>query len=115
LNDGPTVSGHRPSVDVLFRSAARVAGRAAVGVILTGMGKDGAEGLLELRQAGATTLGQDEASSLVYGMPRVAFERGAVMRQFSLSHIADAILDACAVETATPKMANHPGTATQAG
>ena len=80
---------------MLFRSAARVAGRSAVGVILTGMGKDGAEGMLELRQAGATTLGQDEESSLIYGMPRVAFERGGVMRQYSLAQMADAILDAC--------------------
>jgi two-component system chemotaxis response regulator CheB len=94
LNDGPTVSGHRPSVDVLFRSVARVAGKAAVGAILTGMGKDGAEGLLEMRKAGAITLGQDEASSLIYGMPRAAFERGAVMRQVPLSHMAEAILDA---------------------
>ena len=94
--DGPPVSGHRPSVDVLFRSAApctRGVGR--VGVILTGMGKDGAEGMLELRRAGASTLGQDEESSLIYGMPRAAFERGAVMQQHSLSHMADAILDAC--------------------
>jgi two-component system chemotaxis response regulator CheB len=85
-------------VDVLFRSAARVAGPRTIGVILTGMGKDGAEGLLELRHAQATTLGQDEASSLVYGMPRVAFERGAVMRQIPLSEMADAILDACGIE-----------------
>jgi two-component system, chemotaxis family, protein-glutamate methylesterase/glutaminase len=99
LSDGPTVSGHRPSVDVLFRSAARVIGKSAVGAILTGMGKDGAEGLLEMRQAGATTLGQDEESALIYGMPRVALERGAVMHQHSLSHMADAILDACEVET----------------
>jgi two-component system chemotaxis response regulator CheB len=95
LDDGPTVSGHRPSVDVLFRSVANVAGKVAVGVILTGMGKDGAEGLLELRNAGAMTLGQDEASSLIYGMPRVAFERGAVVHQHSLTHMAEAILDAC--------------------
>ena len=59
------------------------------------MGKDGAQGMLELREAGAITLGQDEASSLVYGMPKVAFERGAVMHQHPLSHMADAILDAC--------------------
>src|SRR5262249_1333430 len=94
LNEGPTVSGPRPSVDALVRSAARVAGTISIGVILTGMGKDGAEGLLELRQAGAETLGQDEASSLIYGMPRVAFERGAVMRQFPLADLADAIIDA---------------------
>lgn len=95
LNEGPSVSGHRPSVDVLFRSVARVAGKAAVGAILTGMGKDGAAGMLELRGTGAVTLGQDEASSLIYGMPRAAFECGAVVRQSSLSHMADAILEAC--------------------
>jgi two-component system, chemotaxis family, protein-glutamate methylesterase/glutaminase len=98
VHDGPAVSGHRPSADVLFRSAARIAGTTSIGVILTGMGKDGAEGLLELRQAGAMTLGQDEASSLIYGMPRVAFERGAVVRQLPLSEIADAIIDACGAE-----------------
>jgi two-component system chemotaxis response regulator CheB len=95
LHDAPPMSGHRPSVDVLFRSAARIAGSIMIGVILTGMGKDGAEGMLELRQARATTLGQDEESSLIYGMPRVAFERGGVMRQYSLTNMADAILDAC--------------------
>jgi two-component system chemotaxis response regulator CheB len=95
LNDGSPVSGHRPSVDVLFRSGARVAGSKAIGVILTGMGKDGAEGLLELRRAGASTLGQDEASSLIYGMPRVAFERGAVERQFALTDMAGAIVERC--------------------
>ena len=95
LDDGPTVSGHRPSVDYLFRSVARVAGKTAIGVILTGMGKDGSSGLLDMRNAGAMTLGQDEASSLIYGMPRAAFENGAVMKQFALSHMADAILDAC--------------------
>jgi two-component system chemotaxis response regulator CheB len=95
LSDGPSVSGHRPSVDVLFRSAARVCAKSAVAAILTGMGKDGADGLLELRQAGGWTLGQDEETALIYGMPRVAFERGAVMRQHALSRMADAILDAC--------------------
>ena len=95
LHDGPAVSGHRPSVDVLFRSAARVAGPVSIGVILTGMGKDGAEGMLELREARAMTLGQDEESSLIYGMPRAAFERGAVVRQCSLTKMSDAILAAC--------------------
>jgi two-component system chemotaxis response regulator CheB len=95
LSDAEPVSGHRPAVDVLFRSAAQVTRASAVGVILTGMGKDGAEGLLAMREAGAVTLGQDEASSLIYGMPRVAFERGAVMRQYALNAIGDAILDAC--------------------
>lgn len=95
LSDGPPVSGHRPSVDVLFRSAAQAASAVAAGVILTGMGKDGAEGMLELRKAGVQTLGQDEHSSLIYGMPRAAFERGAVLRQYPLVRMADAILDVC--------------------
>ncbi len=95
LHEQPRVSGHRPSVDVLFRSAARIAGPNIVGVILTGMGQDGAEGMVELRRAGAVTLGQDEDSALIYGMPRVAFEKGGVMSQHSLTHMADAILRAC--------------------
>jgi two-component system, chemotaxis family, protein-glutamate methylesterase/glutaminase len=95
LSDAAPVSGHRPSVDVLFRSAARVCGPSAVAAILTGMGKDGADGMLELRRAGGRTIGQDEESALIYGMPRAAFECGAVMRQCSLAHVADAILDAC--------------------
>lgn len=115
LGDGPTVSGHRPSVDVLFQSVARIAGKASVGVILTGMGKDGANGLLEMRSAGATTLGQDEASSLIYGMPRAAFERGAVMRQYPLSHMADAILDACETETKARSPETHPLRTVRAG
>ena len=94
LSDGPPVSGHRPSVDVLFRSGARAAGAKAIGVILTGMGRDGAAGLSELRRASGATIGQDEATSLIYGMPRVAFELGAVERQYALADIADAILAA---------------------
>jgi len=90
-----TVSGHRPSVDVLFRSVARLR-RPIAGVILTGMGRDGAQGLLEMREAGARTLGQDEASSVVYGMPKAAFEAGAVERQLSLSRLPGAILEVCA-------------------
>jgi two-component system, chemotaxis family, protein-glutamate methylesterase/glutaminase len=110
LNEMPPVSGHRPSVDVLFRSAARVAGAAAVGVILTGMGRDGADGLLEMRNAGSTTFGQDEASSLIYGMPRAAFERGAVVRQYPLTKIADAIMDACVSSAgAATHSARHAG------
>ena len=90
--EGDLVNGHRPSVDVLFDSVARVAGREAVGVILTGMGRDGAKGLSAMRQAGARTLGQDEASSVVYGMPKAAFELGAVERQLPLGRIAAEIL-----------------------
>jgi two-component system chemotaxis response regulator CheB len=92
VDDGETVSGHRPSVDVLFRSVAAVAGRYAVGVILTGMGKDGAQGLLTMRQAGARTIGQNEATSLVYGMPRVAKELGGVERELPLDQIATRLL-----------------------
>ncbi|MDX1634869.1 MAG: chemotaxis response regulator protein-glutamate methylesterase [Marinobacter sp.] len=92
LKDGPLVSRHRPSVDVLFRSAARYAGANAVGAILTGMGSDGAEGLLEMRQAGAATLGQDEDSCVVYGMPREAFLRGGVGQQVALPEMAAAVL-----------------------
>jgi len=89
---GAPVSGHRPSVDVLFRSVARVAGKNATGVILTGMGGDGAEGLLEMRRAGAHTLGQDKASCLIYGMPKVAKEIGAVEMELPLSRIPREIL-----------------------
>ncbi len=82
------VSGHCPSVDVLFRSVAKAAGSKAVGVILTGMGGDGAKGLLEMRNAGAMTVGQDKASCVVYGMPKVAYEIGAVQQQASITAIA---------------------------
>ena len=78
------VSGHCPSVDVLFHSAAESAGKNAIGVILTGMGKDGADGLLAMRQSGAHTLGQDEASCVVYGMPKAAYELGAVEAEVPL-------------------------------
>ncbi|MDR0381176.1 MAG: chemotaxis-specific protein-glutamate methyltransferase CheB [Oscillospiraceae bacterium] len=90
---GEKVSGHRPSVDVLFSSVAACAGAGAVGVILTGMGADGARGLLEMRRRGAYTLGQDEHSCVVYGMPRKAFEMGAVVRQASLEQIAHLLTD----------------------
>jgi two-component system, chemotaxis family, protein-glutamate methylesterase/glutaminase len=90
--EGPNVSRHRPSVDVLFRSTAQQAGANALGVILTGMGDDGAAGMLEMRQAGARTLAQDEATSIVYGMPREAVENGAAMRSLNLNQIASEIL-----------------------
>ena len=92
LHEAAPVNGHRPSVDVLFESVARAAGRAAVGVILTGMGRDGASGLLAMSRAGARTLGQDEASCVVYGMPKAAFEAGAVEQQHPLEGLAAAIL-----------------------
>ena len=95
LHNGTEVSGHRPSVDVLFRSAANVAGKNAVGVQLTGMGKDGARGLLEMRNAGSATFRQDEASCVIYGMPKAAFELGAVETQLHLSRMAEGFLAAC--------------------
>ncbi|MCM1118359.1 MAG: chemotaxis response regulator protein-glutamate methylesterase [bacterium] len=85
---GPRVNGHCPSVDVLFDSVARVAGPKALGIILTGMGGDGARGLLEMRKAGARTIGQDESSCVVYGMPKVAYDLGAVEFQEKLQDIS---------------------------
>jgi len=90
--DGPPVSRHRPSVDVLFRSVAKSAGRNAMGVIMTGMGDDGARGLKEMRDAGAATLGQDEDSCVVYGMPKEAFKTGGVCREVPLDGIPEAIM-----------------------
>jgi two-component system chemotaxis response regulator CheB len=92
IKEGPLVCRHRPSVDVLFRSAARYAGQNAVGVILTGMGDDGARGLLEMKQAGATTIAQDEASCIVFGMPKEAIKAGGVDKVLPLLSIAGAIL-----------------------
>lgn len=91
VKPGERVSGHCPSVDVLFHSVATAAGKNAVGVILTGMGADGAEGLLAMRRAGAQTIGQDEKSCVVYGMPKVAFDIGAVIQQASLENIANKV------------------------
>ena len=96
---GAPVSGHCPSVDVLFNSVARTAKARGLGVILTGMGRDGARGLLAMREAGARTLGQDEATSVVYGMPRVAFELGAVERQLPLEKLGSAIRNLTNKET----------------
>ena len=90
---GEKVSGHSPSVDVMFSSVAESAGAKAIGVILTGMGQDGAEGLLKMRVSGARTIGQDEGTCVVYGMPKVAYEKGAVMFQLPLEQIAAKILE----------------------
>ncbi|MFB2550021.1 protein-glutamate methylesterase/protein-glutamine glutaminase [Ensifer soli] len=92
VKSGPLVSRHRPSVDVLFRSAARSAGANAMGVIMTGMGDDGARGMEEMHQAGALTIAQDEASSVVFGMPKEAIARGGVDRIVPLDQIAREIL-----------------------
>ena len=84
---GEKINGHCPSIDLLFNSAAEIAGKKSVGIILTGMGKDGAEGLLNMKKAGAYTIGQDESTSVVYGMPMVAFNMGAVMVQAPIEDI----------------------------
>jgi two-component system chemotaxis response regulator CheB len=89
--DGPLVNRHRPSVDVLFRSVAKFAGKNALGIIMTGMGDDGARGLKEMREAGAYTIGQNEESCVVYGMPKEAMKLGAVCEELPLNHIAGKI------------------------
>ena len=95
LRDGPLVSRHRPSVDVLFRAAARYGGRNVVGVIMTGMGDDGAKGMLEMKQAGAFNIAQDEASCIVFGMPAEAIRAGAVDRVLPLGSIAPEVVRLC--------------------
>jgi two-component system chemotaxis response regulator CheB len=94
IMDGPAVSRHRPSVDVLFRSAANCAGKNAIGVILTGMGDDGANGMLEMKQAGAYTLAQDEDSCVVFGMPKEAIARGGVDEIVPLSEMTNRVVSA---------------------
>ncbi len=91
--DGPLVNRHRPSVDVLFRSVAACAGQNALGIIMTGMGDDGVRGLMEMKQAGAITLAQDEATCVVFGMPKEAIKAGAVLRQVSLDRIPQEIIE----------------------
>ena len=95
IKDGPLVSRHRPSVDVLFRSAARYAGKNAVGVIMTGMGDDGARGMLEMKQAGAVNIAQDEASCIVFGMPNEAIKLGGVDLVRPLESICREVLRLC--------------------
>ena len=92
IKDGPLVCRHRPSVDVLFRSAARYAGKNVVGVIMTGMGDDGAKGMLEMKEAGAFNIAQDEESCVVFGMPRKAIELGAVDKVLALDRIPEMVL-----------------------
>lgn len=96
LDDGPEVSGHRPSVDMLFYSLARAAGPNVVAALLTGMGDDGARGLLELRREGAHTMAQDEQSSVIFGMPREAIALGAASETVALEDMPQKLLDACA-------------------
>jgi two-component system chemotaxis response regulator CheB len=92
LDSSEPVNRHRPSVDTLFRSVARQAGKEATGVILTGMGKDGARGMLEMRNAGAWTIGQDQDSCVVYGMPREAAQIGAVAEVAALTDVSPRLL-----------------------
>lgn len=94
ISNDPPVNRHKPSVDYLFLSVAKHCGARCVGVILTGMGADGAKGLLELRKAGARTIGQDEASSVVYGMPKAAADLGAVDKVVNFYAVADTIVQA---------------------
>jgi len=96
VSDGPLVSRHRPSVDVLFRSVAKSAGANAVGIIMTGMGDDGAEGMLEMRRCGARTIAQDESSCVVFGMPKEAINRGAAAVVAPLGQITRAALEMAA-------------------
>jgi len=95
VRDGPLVCRHRPSVDVLFRSAARYAGSNVIGVIMTGMGDDGSRGMLEMKKAGAATIAQDKETCVVFGMPKEAIRRGAVDEILPLGNIARAVLRAC--------------------
>jgi two-component system chemotaxis response regulator CheB len=97
--EGPLVSRHRPSVDVLFRSVAQTMGARGVGLIMTGMGDDGAQGLMEMKEAGAVTFAQDEASSVVFGMPREAILLGAVSTVLSLDELPAALVRAAAAQT----------------
>jgi two-component system chemotaxis response regulator CheB len=92
-NENNKVNGHCPSVDVLFHSVAENVGKNVIGIILTGMGKDGAEGLYQMKQKGARTIGQDEVSSVVYGMPKVAYEKGAVDKQAPISKVFDVLMN----------------------
>lgn len=105
VKDGPLVGHHRPSVDVLFQSAAVYVGANAIGVMLTGMGHDGAQGMLKMKQAGAVNICQDEASCIVYGMPKAAIEIGAADHVVSLDNVADQILRVAAAERPS---ASHP-------
>src|SRR5205085_7626618 len=98
LGDEAPVNGHRPSVDVMFSSVAKTFGPHAVGVLMTGMGEDGAEGLGAMKKAGALTIAQDEQSCVVFGMPKVAIERGFAQRVVSLDQMANTLISLCAAE-----------------
>jgi two-component system chemotaxis response regulator CheB len=108
VKDGPRVNRHRPSVDVMFQSVAQAAGKNAIGVILTGMGGDGARGLLAMRQAGASTVAQDEATSVVWGMPKVAIDVGAAERILPLPAIASEIVRIASQSAVAPAPPARP-------
>jgi two-component system chemotaxis response regulator CheB len=93
IQEGPLVNRHRPSVDVLFRSTAKYAGRNAIGIIMTGMGDDGARGLLEMKEAGAKTIAQDEKTCVVFGMPKEAINLGAALSVLPLEKISSQLLN----------------------
>ncbi len=101
LNGDERVNGHRPAVDVLFRSAARTVGSRAVAAVLTGMGRDGAAGLLEMREAGAHTLAQDEATCVVFGMPKAAIDCGAAVEVVALDDVPTRLMRA--IELKSPR------------
>ena len=109
--DGPLINRHRPSVDVLFRSVAKFAGKNALGIIMTGMGDDGAAGLLEMRQAGGRTLAQDEATCVVYGMPKEAIRRGAAETAIPLGQIPQEIIGRNTIQKSATAGAKVAGTA----
>ncbi|MGE5113650.1 MAG: protein-glutamate methylesterase/protein-glutamine glutaminase [Acidobacteriaceae bacterium] len=102
LSEEPKVNGHRPSVDVLYRSVAQEFGRDAVGLIMTGMGEDGADALKEIRKQGGITIAQDEESCVVYGMPRAAIDRGSVMRVVPLDALANTLMAQCGERSRVP-------------
>jgi two-component system, chemotaxis family, protein-glutamate methylesterase/glutaminase len=109
LSDGDLVNRHRPSVDVMFRSVAQSAGRNSIGVMLTGMGRDGAEGLKEMREAGASTIAQDENTSVVWGMPGAAWQIGAAQSLHPLAQIAGRIVDLAGVHPEAPQRKSQSG------
>src|SRR6202165_1224832 len=109
LSDGDLVNRHRPSVDVLFRSGAQSAGRNSIGVMLTGMGRDGAEGMKEMRDAGASTIAQDENTSVVWGMPGAAWQVGAVQSLHPLPQIAGRIVDLACARPESPQRKSQAG------
>jgi len=115
LSDGEPVNRHRPSVDVLFRSVARSAGPHSIGVILTGMGRDGAEGLKEMLDEGAATVGQDENTSVVWGMPGAAWHVGAVEALHPLPEIAERIMELVAASVDPLRHAAKKPSRTMAG